>query len=188
MVWKVDTTKKIDRRVLDIPDREFTWSYEACGVRRFHRIMKRINIDHTKYNFIDIGSGKGRVLLMSIRYNFRRIVGVEFSKKLHETAKRNIENYSKKLGKKECIELFNCNALEFHFPIEPSIIFLFNPFKRAIMERFITNLQQSLTVSPRSVLVVYVHPTEKALLEKTVLLSKTYEDCGRDDFVIFSNR
>ena len=47
--------------------------------------------------FVDLGSGKGRTLLIASEY-FKRVKGIEFSEKLCEIAKRNIMIYRKKKG------------------------------------------------------------------------------------------
>src|SRR5579864_7137056 len=46
------------------------------------------------FTFIDLGSGKGRVLLMASDYPFKRIIGVEFMLELHRVAQKNIAGYS----------------------------------------------------------------------------------------------
>jgi hypothetical protein len=43
-----------------------------------------------EFNFIDLGSGKGRVLLMAADYPFKRIIGVEF---MPSVASRGAEEY-----------------------------------------------------------------------------------------------
>ena len=46
------------------------------------------------FTFIDLGSGKGRVLLMASDYPFKKIIGVEFMPELHRAAQENITGYS----------------------------------------------------------------------------------------------
>jgi tRNA1(Val) A37 N6-methylase TrmN6 len=45
-----------------------------------------INLDD--YTIVDIGSGKGKLLLLASNYPFRRIIGVEYAPLLHEIAKK----------------------------------------------------------------------------------------------------
>ena len=42
------------------------------------------------FTFIDLGCGKGRVLLMASDYPFKKIIGVEFMPELHRAAQKNI--------------------------------------------------------------------------------------------------
>jgi hypothetical protein len=46
------------------------------------------------FTFIDLGSGKGRALLMASAYPFKRIIGVEFMPELHRVAQENIRKYT----------------------------------------------------------------------------------------------
>ncbi|MBZ5489392.1 MAG: class I SAM-dependent methyltransferase [Acidobacteriia bacterium] len=46
------------------------------------------------FTFIDLGSGKGRALLMAAQYGFKRIIGVEFMPELHRVAQENIRKYT----------------------------------------------------------------------------------------------
>jgi len=51
--------------------------------------------DFHDFIFIDLGSGKGRTLLMASDYPFRRIVGVELLLALHQIAQENLEQVSR---------------------------------------------------------------------------------------------
>lgn len=53
--------------------------YRTANSRRFNDLLASLHIDHGRYCFIDLGSGKGRALLLASRYPFQRIVGVELS-------------------------------------------------------------------------------------------------------------
>src|SRR3984885_13557549 len=49
------------------------------------QVTPKINLP--EFTFIDIGSGKGRALLMASQYPFRRILGIELLPVLHRVAK-----------------------------------------------------------------------------------------------------
>src|SRR5882757_3137311 len=49
--------------------------------------------DVSSYTFIDMGSGKGRMLLLAAELPFRRIVGVEFASDLSALAQKNVKTY-----------------------------------------------------------------------------------------------
>jgi tRNA1(Val) A37 N6-methylase TrmN6 len=188
--FDIETTQKLDRTELDVSTQKkaHASSYHALDVGRFKRVMKSIPVDFTTYCFIDIGSGKGRVLFMADQLRFCRIIGVEFSQILHKIAEQNLKNYLNKLNKtrsEACIELFNCDALDFQFPAEPAIIFLFNPFDEIVMANFVKNLRQSIEISPRDIFLVYVHPTAENVFRESGYLHKILEDRKKDDYVIY---
>src|SRR5258708_3764329 len=66
--------------------------YFATEPWLFEQIMQILPADLHEFTFVDLGSGKGRALLMASDYPLRRIVGVEFLSDLHHTAKKNIES------------------------------------------------------------------------------------------------
>src|SRR5271169_4560215 len=49
--------------------------------------------DFHDFVFIDLGSGKGRTLLIASDYPFRRIVGVDLLPELHQAAEENLSKY-----------------------------------------------------------------------------------------------
>lgn len=81
--------------------------YALTQKKAFDAIMDRIEICKTD-RFIDIGCGKGGVLLYASHYPFQRIAGVEIEDSLYEIAVNNF----KKL-KNQNVELFYDNAITF---------------------------------------------------------------------------
>src|SRR5580765_6779748 len=59
----------------------FNSPYQPTEAALFHEMIdelaKRTSINFAEFTFIDLGSGKGRALLMASDYPFRKIVGVE---------------------------------------------------------------------------------------------------------------
>jgi hypothetical protein len=109
--------------------------------------------------FLDVGSGKGRVLMEAAhRYEFQRVVGVELVTELHETAERNLEISRSKL---HCpVELVNCDIVDYVVPDDVTVIFMFNPFRGEPFRVFLRNLTASLCRRPRPLTVIYEAPTE----------------------------
>jgi SAM-dependent methyltransferase len=107
------------------------------------------------FTFIDLGSGKGRVLLMASDYPFKRIIGVEFMPELHRAAQKNIADYSNDRQQCRQIEAVCMDARDFQFPAEPLVIYLFNPFSEATFAQVLENLRRSTEQSPRPIYVAY---------------------------------
>jgi SAM-dependent methyltransferase len=114
--------------------------------------------DYSDYTFIDIGSGKGRVLFLAAEHPFRRVQGVEFATHLHEDALANIQRYSHWRQRCANIESINADAAEFEFPNENLVIYFANPFGPETMGRVLANLDQSLERNPRHVIVLLIWP------------------------------
>ncbi len=121
-----------------------------------------------QYTFIDLGSGKGRTLLLASEYGFPRIIGVELLPALHRAAEENIRAYCEANHPASQIESVLMDACDFKFPPTALLVYLFHPLPMAGLERVIRNLDESLAQAPRDVWVVYHNP----VFEKAVSASK----------------
>ncbi len=110
------------------------------------------------YTFLDVGSGKGRMLFLAAEYPFRAVRGLEFSNVLHAQAERNIAEY--RSGRQRCkdIVVIHGDAAEYEFPNGNLVVAMFNPFGPEVMGRMVANLERSLGESPRHVIVVLLWP------------------------------
>ncbi len=117
------------------------------------------------FTFIDLGSGKGRTLLMASSYPFRRIIGVELLEELNAIALENIARYRSAEQKCFNIEAKSGDASRFEFPAEPTVLYLFNPFPRHVWREVLANLHRSLLAAPRQVYVIYHNPVHEDILE-----------------------
>src|SRR3984885_6869928 len=141
--------------------------HEMIGV-----VSARAGFDFREFIFLDLGSGKGRTLLMASDYPFRRIVGVELLSALNDAAQDNICKYRSESQKCLAMESICEDASEFAFPNEPTVLFLFNPFPESGLKRVIVNLEQSLRDHPRLVYVLYHNPLLEHVLDRSTALEK----------------
>jgi SAM-dependent methyltransferase len=123
--------------------------------------------DHGAYTFVDIGSGKGRMLLVAAEYPFRKILGIEFAAELNDRAARNIASYRHRRQRCREIESLRMDAVDFRFPDGNLVLYFFNPFGPATMQRLLDRLEQSLDRNPRDVLVVTLFPEFDSLFTAT---------------------
>lgn len=119
--------------------------------------LKLLSIDSSEFTFIDLGSGKGRALIIARQYGFKRIIGVEFAPELIAIARRNLL----KLGMSE-IETVLMDAAEYVFPDTPLVVFLYNPFGPTVLRKVLDRLSQIR--SP--LFIIYYNPTQARLLEE----------------------
>ena len=124
------------------------------------------------FTFIDLGSGKGRVLLMASDYPFKRIIGVEFMPELHRAAQKNIADYSNDRQRCRQIESLCMDARDFQFPAEPLVVYLFNPFSEAAFAQVLENLRCSVEQSPRPVYIAYRFTEFETLLAQSSWLER----------------
>jgi hypothetical protein len=136
----------------------FHSSYQPTEPALFHEMLHALGINFTGFTFVDLGSGKGRTLLMSAEYPFRRIIGVELLPALHQAACENVRRYASERQKCFVLEARCADAREFEFPEEPLVLYLFNPLPEAGLAIVIRNLEKSLGEHPRKVFVLYHNP------------------------------
>ena len=136
----------------------FHSTYQPTESALFHEMLdalrQQIHSDFHDFVFLDLGSGKGRALLMASDYPFRRIVGVELLPALNHAAQENLSKYRSELQKCFALESICADAIDFPFPAEPTVLYLFNPFPEAGLQRMIANLEQSLREHSRAVYVL----------------------------------
>jgi len=129
--------------------------YQASQPELFHEILQALPVSPEGFTFIDLGSGKGRTLLMASNYPFRRIIGVELLDELHEIAKRNIAGYHSEQQKCFNVEAFYADARDFQFPQEPLVLYLFNPFPDYVLNAVLEKLRLSVLSHPREIYIIY---------------------------------
>ena len=94
--------------------------------------------------FVDMGSGKGRALLLTSHYPFKEIISVEFSENLYKIASSNISIYKDKLQQCYRIQSVCEDVTDFEIPKEKIVFYLFNPFDDHIMRTVLSNIEESI--------------------------------------------
>ncbi len=170
--YGIDTLDTVPVVELDISDEQQKVAvfYEPCPVMEFGYVISRLPVEYKDCVFVDLGSGKGRALLLAGWFPFKKIVGVEISAKMHAIAKSNIDRYQ---GPMQCdnVQSVCADAGACDFPSSPMVVFLFNPFNESILELFLKNLHQSLQKNPRRVVIVYNNPKHREAIDATKWLS-----------------
>lgn len=146
--------------------------YQPTEPSLFHEMLSTLGIDFGEFTFIDLGSGKGRVLLMAGDYAFRRIVGIELLPELHRVAQENLSQYKSNSQQCFALETICSDAREFAFPAEPTVLYLFNPLPEEGLVQVIVNLDRSLREAPRPLYVLYHNPLLDHMLAQCSALGK----------------
>lgn len=135
-------------------------------------LQQNAGIELSEFTFIDLGSGKGRTLLMASDYPFRRIVGVELLPSLHQIAQENLAHYKNSSQQCFALQAICSDATAFVFPQEPLLLYLFNPFPESGLRKTIQSLENSLRNHPRAVYVLYHNPLIEHVLSTQAFLKK----------------
>jgi len=149
--------------------------YQPTDPALFREMMASLPIEFDRFTFVDLGSGKGRTLLMASEYPFQKIVGVELLAELHGAAEENIRLYHSAQQRCRQIASVLADACEFELPEDPLVLYLFNPLPERAFSEVLERLEKSLLQAPRPVWVVYHNP----LLEAALGQSSFLEEAGR---------
>ena len=137
---------------------------------------------------MDIGSGKGRVLLIASQYGFRNVVGIEFSGELCAIARRNVDAYSRKAKPLSLIQVIESDATTYQFQAGDRVLFMYNPFDAFILAKVLDGIRRSLEASPRRIWLLYNTPLHHEVIKKAALFqSDVFYEIGGNHFRVYTN-
>jgi SAM-dependent methyltransferase len=123
----------------------------------FEAALALVDIPLDGLNFVDLGSGKGRALLLAAEQPFASIVGVEFAGSLHAVAATNVAARAARLGGDPRIVLIHGDAATYAYPPEPTLLYLFNPFGSPVIDLVAEHAIGSWRDRPRPFRIVYMN-------------------------------
>jgi SAM-dependent methyltransferase len=167
--YGLDTQTSILIRHLETsaPGAEYANHYEGAAIPLVHRILRQLRTDLGRFTFIDLGSGKGRVLLVAAQYSFKSVIGVEFSKTLHDIAESNISKFVDQELTKIRPTSINMDAAEFDFSqFNDKVVFCNNPFAASLMLRVLDNLERSVSKNGDNGILIYLTPIPAGVKDK----------------------
>jgi hypothetical protein len=182
--YRVDTTEANVSLLTQLRGVFAGSQYQPADPGLFAESMAALPIEFPSYVFIDAGSGKGRALLMACQYPFRQVIGIEVVPELHTIAQRNLSQRASELRVCENAESRLGDAVDFPWPPEPTVLFLFNPFPEWVLESMTARLGESLREHPRKVWVIYHNPALEHVLAKSGFLKRV---SGSPHAAIYAN-
>ena len=163
-----DTSDLIRGEDIPTSHRNGLWSTAYYGISPalLVHLLNTLNIDYERFTFFDLGSGKGRALLLASRFPFRRILGIELSPQLSTIAEANIARFSATWQQCRNIQTHTGDATAIDYPTGPLVLYLYNPFLTPVLKRCLRNLTRSLTREPREIHLIYINPAPERILSK----------------------
>ena len=142
--------------------------YYGISASAFTAAMEHLRLDWPRFTFVDVGCGKGRAMLLALRFPFRRAVGVEISPALAAVAQENLRRFA---APWRCastdVEAIAGDATTFEIPSGPLVFFLYHPFAAPVMKRFLAHVFQALHAESREAYLLYANPELAGLLKET---------------------
>ena len=185
--YRTDTSGIIKPGCLDIPDDKVVHAvqYQTAIVDVFLDILNSLSISYEEFLFVDMGSGKGRALLLASHYPFKGIIGVEFSENLHKIASSNISIYKDKLQQCHRIQSVCEDVTDFETPKEKIVFYLFNPFDDHVIRSILSNIEDSIRRHFRDIYFAYLKPVHRDVFDQATFL-QIFKETNR--YVIYKNK
>ena len=143
--------------------------HEAC--RRWRETLPALSGRIEAYSFVDVGAGKGRVLLLASELPFRKVIGVELCEELARIAQKNISRWNRVSRPKARIRVVQGDAAKFQWPRTPLLVYLYNPFACSLVAQMAENLAAAAASGSGLADLIYVNPTCADILSKQGLFA-----------------
>lgn len=188
--YGTDTMRFVELEKLELNSSFRDNSNDYIPTRARHlRTILNMKYFSSQDTFVDLGSGKGRTLLIASKY-FKEVKGIEFSEELCEIAKRNIMIYSEKTGKTlyDRISVVNADVADYKINAEENIFFMYNPFDETVLGKFLKNLEFSINKTPRTVWIIYYYPAHGDVIDQMpVFIQKDQMNMDGIECVIYKS-
>lgn len=187
LTYGTDTSGVISAHSLGLSttDASHAVRYQTAMADVFPSILHDLPIRFPDFVFVDLGSGKGRALLLASSFPFKAIVGVELAPSLHAVACNNIDIFRARAQQCQDITSKCENAATFEIPNENIAFYLFNPFDEEVMSAVASNIEASLRRFPRSVYILYLKPIHRRVFDASPNL-QIFKDAQR--YLIYRNK
>jgi predicted RNA methylase len=174
--YNINTIKPESLDALTIADGDKSKSspYEALNYFILENLLENFcKLFPREKSLIDVGSGKGRVMVAAAHYGFKNIIGVDFAKELCAAAERNI-NKIKTQFPDTTFNIYCKDILNYAINADDKVFFLFNPFNKEVMEKFLEKIDRSVKEHRRTIYFIYANPQQKE-----ILIQKNYQEIFR---------
>jgi SAM-dependent methyltransferase len=128
--------------------------------------------DKSEHTFVDLGCGKGRVLVVASELNFKEVVGIDVSDALLARARANVAVIRARYPGRSPIRLVRGNAFKFMPESDRLVFYLYNPFGREGVEELVEALEEKVIQENAQIFVVYCNPVWSGILDRSPYLAR----------------
>jgi SAM-dependent methyltransferase len=137
--------------------------YVPSGWRSLPSALRHIPVSEDDV-FLDLGCGKGRVVLQAAERPFKRVIGVELSPELIAVAQENLHAVRHKL-RCQNVELIQADITTWAIPDDVTILYAYNPVRGELFDAAMKAMIASYDRNPRPLYLLYRYPREHDALE-----------------------
>ena len=173
---KIDNTRKKRAKM-----------YQPTCTLPLRKLLRELNIPPGKV-FVDLGCGKGIVLLVASDFGFKEARGIELSPVLCDIAIKNCSIYKEKTKAGTDFVILRSDVSDYGLNDDEDVFYLFNPFDEYVLKQALNNITASLQRRNRGILIIYRNAVHASIIEKNGNFTKlmNFSSWGWD-FMVFSN-
>lgn len=139
--------------------------YEAVNYYILEKLLSSFKELSSERSIVDLGCGKGRVMVVAGHFGFKHVKGIDFAKELCEEARLNMAK-TKLLVPGIDWEVIHVNVLDYSISPGDAVFFMFNPFAEETLNGFLDKLETSCHRHPRRTWFLYASPKHGITLEE----------------------
>jgi SAM-dependent methyltransferase len=128
------------------------------------------------YEFIDLGCGKGRAMVVASEFPFRRIAGIELSPDLTKVARRNIATLQRRFPARPPLEAVEGNAITFPLPKAKLVLFFCHSFGEELLSQLISSLEAAISSGTGPIFFMYYNPVHGNVLDASRAFARWFAD------------
>ena len=168
------TVHKNDLSPVNLTNAHLSYEYGASPRLVISWILSAIDVDESHYTFVDVGSGRGRILLAAAERPFKSIHGIEFCRLLQTQSKQNLDEYPKHKLVCQDVRSICCDVLEYTPPNTDIILYFYNPFEAELLDNVVRNFLDMAQEMERNIIVIYYNAVHhQTLIRDTRLKPKS---------------
>ena len=162
--YKVDLFKTINKDDLNYDFSKYSTNSGPSRQLGLYDVISQFkkmeNISNLKV--LDIGCGKGAAIEIFNQFDFKKVDGIEYSKKISNIAKQNMYKLN------ESTDIYNCSACDFDNYNYYDIFYMYDPFKNPIFKDVVYKLENQVK---HRAYIIYANP----YLSKEIEKNKVYK-------------
>lgn len=139
-----------------LPNLSHGYHYEASYTSEILRCLRIVarTVRIEEFDFVDLGCGKGKALLVAARAGFRKMTGVEYEPVLADIARANLNAMAIEA------EVIEADAADFRGYGQKCVVYLFNPFDSDVLGTVLGRIR----ASANECIIVYTNPVHIEVL------------------------
>jgi SAM-dependent methyltransferase len=152
------------------------------AVRTIRSILNALEDQIRGFEFVDIGSGKGRAILIASEFPFQKIVGIERAHDLADAARQNLRAYRNAARRCADVDIREMDARDYAIPEGDCVLFLHDPAGRKLLAAFAGKIRAACAARRHRLYVVYVSPRHSSVFDDIPCLSRITPPSANTDY------